>query len=63
MCVGFRPSGASVAVFVQEKLQGVDVLTYLSSRHEYSEQTVANIITQVRVCLIIDSVHFYGNFF
>lgn len=52
MYYDFRPSGASVAVFVQEKLQGVDVLTYLSSRHEYSEQTVANIITQVRVFLI-----------
>lgn len=35
------------AVFILEKLQGFDVLTYLASRHEYTEQTVATIITQV----------------
>ncbi|XP_022920655.2 obscurin isoform X3 [Onthophagus taurus] len=35
-----------VAVFIQEKLQGADVLTYLASRHEYTEQTVATIVTQ-----------------
>ncbi|XP_054277501.1 obscurin-like isoform X3 [Macrosteles quadrilineatus] len=43
----YKPSNAQVAVFIEEKLQGVDVLTYLSNRHEYTEQTVANIITQV----------------
>ena len=30
-----------------EKLQGMDVLTFLSQRHEYTEQMVASIITQV----------------
>ena len=30
-----------------EKLQGTDVLTCLSQRHEYTEQMVASIITQV----------------
>uniref|UniRef100_A0A1B6KVF2 Protein kinase domain-containing protein n=1 Tax=Graphocephala atropunctata TaxID=36148 RepID=A0A1B6KVF2_9HEMI len=43
----YKPSNNTVAVLIQEKLQGVDVLTYLSSRHEYTEQTVANIITQI----------------
>lgn len=35
------------AVFILEKLQGADVLTYLASKHEYTEQTVATIISQV----------------
>ncbi|KAK7869432.1 hypothetical protein R5R35_008161 [Gryllus longicercus] len=43
----FKPPGATVAVLVQEKLQGADVLTYLSSRHEYTEQNVASVIAQV----------------
>ncbi|XP_063238451.1 obscurin isoform X6 [Bacillus rossius redtenbacheri] len=43
----FKPPGAGVAVLVQEKLQGADVLTYLSSRHEYSEDVVATVVTQV----------------
>uniref|UniRef100_A0A1B6FN80 Obscurin n=1 Tax=Cuerna arida TaxID=1464854 RepID=A0A1B6FN80_9HEMI len=43
----YKPASNTVAVLIQEKLQGVDVLTYLSSRHEYTEQTVANIITQI----------------
>jgi hypothetical protein len=38
---------APVAVFIQEKLQGADILTYLSTKEQYSEQTVATIITQV----------------
>lgn len=37
----------SVGVLVQEKLQGADILSYLSSRHEYNEQIVATLITQV----------------
>ena len=37
----------SIAVLIQEKLQGADILTYLSTRHEYSEQIVANIVLQV----------------
>ncbi|KAG8233551.1 hypothetical protein J437_LFUL013763 [Ladona fulva] len=39
--------GGGIAAFIMEKLQGADVLTFLSSRHEYSEQMVATIITQV----------------
>ncbi|XP_060519331.1 obscurin isoform X9 [Cylas formicarius] len=35
------------AVFILEKLQGADVLTYLASKHEYSEQTVASIVSQI----------------
>ncbi|CAH1180870.1 unnamed protein product [Phyllotreta striolata] len=41
----YRTNGT--AVLVMEKLQGADILTYLASRHEYSEQTVASIIYQV----------------
>ncbi|XP_070156189.1 obscurin isoform X2 [Polyergus mexicanus] len=41
------PSGSPVAVFVMEKLQGADILTYFSSRHEYTENCVANAITQI----------------
>ncbi|XP_023017381.2 obscurin isoform X4 [Leptinotarsa decemlineata] len=35
------------AVFILEKLQGADILTYLASRHEYTEQTVATIVSQI----------------
>lgn len=35
------------SVFILEKLQGADVLTYLATRHEYTEQTVATIVSQV----------------
>ncbi|XP_066256138.1 obscurin isoform X9 [Euwallacea similis] len=35
------------AVFILEKLQGADILTYLASKHEYTEQAVATIISQV----------------
>lgn len=37
----------TLAVFILEKLQGADILTYLSSRHEYTEQMVATVVTQV----------------
>ncbi|XP_046430781.1 obscurin isoform X5 [Neodiprion fabricii] len=43
----YKTPGASVAVLIQEKLQGADVLTYLSSRHEYTENCVATIVTQI----------------
>lgn len=36
------------AYFVLEKLQGADILTYLASKHEYTEQTVATVVGQVR---------------
>lgn len=45
----FRLENAPVAVFIQEKLQGADILTYLSTREQYSEQTVATIVTQVDI--------------
>ncbi|XP_060852350.1 obscurin isoform X3 [Rhopalosiphum padi] len=43
----FKLENAPVAVFIQEKLQGADILTYLSTKENYSEQTVATIVTQV----------------
>lgn len=38
---------SDTVVFVLEKLQGADILTYLASRHDYTEQTVATVVTQV----------------
>lgn len=46
LVAAFKPAAVPVAVLVQEKLQGADVLTYLSSRHEYNEQHVCAIVTQ-----------------
>ncbi|KAL0112245.1 hypothetical protein PUN28_011952 [Cardiocondyla obscurior] len=43
----YKASNSPVAVFILEKLQGADILTYFSSRHEYTENCVANAITQV----------------
>ncbi|XP_017836914.1 obscurin isoform X3 [Drosophila busckii] len=43
----YKPLNVPIAIFVMEKLQGADVLTYFSSRHEYSEQMVACVITQL----------------
>lgn len=47
LLAAFKLPNLPVAILVQEKLQGADVLTYLSSRHEYNEQHVCTIITQV----------------
>ncbi|XP_039752215.1 obscurin-like isoform X4 [Pararge aegeria] len=47
LIAAYQPPGASVATLILEKLQGADVLTYLSSCHDYTEQMVATIITQV----------------
>lgn len=47
LIAAFKPQGSPIAVLILEKLQGADVLTYLGSRHEYSEQIVAAIISQV----------------
>ena len=47
LVAAFKPQNSPIAVLVQEKLQGADVLTYLGSRHEYCEQSVATIISQV----------------
>lgn len=46
LLAAFKPPNIPVAVLVQEKLQGADILTYLSSRHEYNEQHVCAAITQ-----------------
>ncbi|XP_011062355.1 PREDICTED: muscle M-line assembly protein unc-89 isoform X5 [Acromyrmex echinatior] len=43
----YKASSSPVAVFIMEKLQGADILTYFSSRHEYTENCVANAITQI----------------
>ncbi|XP_076666422.1 obscurin isoform X4 [Andrena cerasifolii] len=43
----YKAQGSPVAVFVLEKLQGADILTYFSSRHEYTENCVATAILQV----------------
>jgi hypothetical protein len=43
----YLPAGASVACIVMEKLQGADVLTYLASRHEYTEDCVASVVSQL----------------
>lgn len=64
----YRAPGAEVAVLIMEKLQGADVLTYFSSRHEYNEQMVCNVITQVSFSLgvyllFLISIEFAGIFF
>ncbi|XP_078034638.1 obscurin isoform X5 [Augochlora pura] len=43
----YKSPGAPVAVFILEKLQGADILTYFSSRHEYTENCVATAISQI----------------
>ncbi|XP_047356867.1 obscurin isoform X7 [Vespa velutina] len=43
----YKAPGSSLAVFILEKLQGADILTYFSSRHEYTENCVAMAITQI----------------
>ncbi|XP_055686187.1 obscurin isoform X7 [Lutzomyia longipalpis] len=47
LLAAFRPQNSPIAVLVQEKLQGADILTYMSSRHEYSEQVIATVVTQI----------------
>lgn len=53
LIAAYKPQGAPIAVLIQEKLQGADILTYLGSRHEYSEQTVSTII-----CQVLDAVQY-----
>ncbi|XP_067207809.1 obscurin isoform X2 [Linepithema humile] len=43
----YKASGCPIAIFIMEKLQGADILTYFSSRHEYTENCVANAVTQI----------------
>ncbi|KAK9877930.1 hypothetical protein WA026_020153 [Henosepilachna vigintioctopunctata] len=47
LIAAYKTDDNSPGVFILEKLQGADVLTYLASRHEYTEQTVTTIIEQV----------------
>ncbi|XP_021942897.1 obscurin isoform X2 [Zootermopsis nevadensis] len=47
LLAAYKPAGSTIAILVQEKLQGADILTYFSSRHEYTEQMVATVITQI----------------
>lgn len=47
LLAAYKLPNLPVAILVQDKLQGADVLTYLSSRHEYNEQHVCTIITQI----------------
>ncbi|XP_037043462.1 obscurin isoform X3 [Bradysia coprophila] len=46
LLAAFKPPNLPVAVLIQEKLQGADVLSYFSSRHEYNEQHVCTVIAQ-----------------
>ncbi|XP_072157515.1 protein Obscurin isoform X3 [Bemisia tabaci] len=44
----YKPSShPGLVVFILEKLQGADILTALSSRHEYSEQVVMTVVSQL----------------
>ncbi|XP_063549020.1 obscurin isoform X3 [Cydia strobilella] len=47
LLAAYQAPGSPVAAFIMEKLQGADILTYLSSRHDYTEQMVATIVTQI----------------
>lgn len=47
LLAAYQAPGSPVAALILEKLQGADILTYLSSRHDYTEQMVATIVTQV----------------
>ncbi|XP_028176186.1 obscurin [Ostrinia furnacalis] len=47
LLAAYQAPGSPVTALILEKLQGADVLTYLSSRHDYTEQMVATIVTQI----------------
>lgn len=49
----YKASDGPIAVFILEKLQGADVITYLATKHEYTEQTVATIVTQVNKFVVL----------
>lgn len=52
LITGIKPDNAQIAIMIMEKLQGANILTYLSSRTEYTEQVVASVIIQVHFCFI-----------
>lgn len=47
LAAAYKQEGGSAATLILEKLQGADVLTFLTSKHEYSEQVVATIVSQI----------------
>lgn len=47
LIAAYQAPGSPVSALILEKLQGADILTYLSSRHDYTEQMVATIVTQI----------------
>ncbi|KAG7311046.1 hypothetical protein JYU34_003903 [Plutella xylostella] len=47
LIAAYQAPAAPIAALILEKLQGADILTYLSSRHDYTEQMVATIVTQI----------------
>ncbi|XP_026319349.1 obscurin isoform X2 [Hyposmocoma kahamanoa] len=47
LLAAYHTPGNPVAGLILEKLQGADILTYLSSRHDYTEQMVSTIVTQI----------------
>ncbi|CAB3240106.1 unnamed protein product [Arctia plantaginis] len=47
LLAAYQAPGSPIAALIMEKLQGADILTYLSSRHEYTEQMVATIVNQI----------------
>lgn len=47
LITGIKPDNTQIAIMIMEKLQGANILTYLSSRAEYTEQVVASVIIQV----------------
>ncbi|XP_026738493.1 obscurin isoform X2 [Trichoplusia ni] len=47
LLAAYQAPGSQVSALILEKLQGADILTYLASRHDYTEQMVATIVTQM----------------
>ncbi|XP_037951991.1 obscurin isoform X2 [Teleopsis dalmanni] len=47
LLAAYKPQNVPIAVFVMEKLQGANILTYFSTRNEYTEQMVSCAITQI----------------
>ncbi|XP_052748804.1 obscurin isoform X5 [Galleria mellonella] len=47
LLAAYQAPGSPVTALIMEKLQGADILTYLSSRHDYTEQMVSTIVIQI----------------
>lgn len=47
LLAAYQAPGTTISALIMEKLQGADIITYLSSRHDYTEQMVATIVTQM----------------